>query len=321
MKRDVIHRNFLGAIEKKVPDKSALVEILMETLCLEKGAVYRRLRDEVPFTFFEIVHIAEKLGISLNSFIYPDSARIKRFELAFIEYAAMSEMDYKQWEDFIHFVGSAKNDPYSEVLESTNMLPVCIYAGFEALTKYHLFKYQYLLHSSESRIPFDELDVSDRLQQIFRSYCEESKKFANTTYILDYMIFRYLVTDIRFFSDIRLISAADVALIRKDFAALLDYIEALALKGSFKETGNPVYFYISEINLDANYICIQINDAYVSLVRQFILNSVESDDQSSFRKIKDWIQSQKKSATLITQSGAVYRADFFEKQRQIIAEL
>ena len=126
MKRDEIHRNFLSALEKEIPDKTKLVEILMETLFMEKGAVYRRLRGDVPFSFYEAVIIAEKLNISINSFINADSVRVNRFELTFVEYANMDEADYKLWEDYISFISSAKNDPQSQIAESSNILPVCI---------------------------------------------------------------------------------------------------------------------------------------------------------------------------------------------------
>ena len=321
MKKDDIHRNLLRAIEKKMPDKSALVEMLMDILFLEKGAVYRRLRGEVPFTFIEIVHIAEKLDLSLNSLVYAESVRKNRFELAFIEYAAMNETEYKRWEDLIMFVKIAKNDPHSELIDSSNILPICIYTGFDALAKYHLFKYQYLLHGSKDRITYSNLVVSERLHILFRSYFEESKNFANTMFIWDSMIFRYLATDIRFFSDIGLISGEDIELIRNDLYALVDYIEEITSIGCYKETGGYVSIYISEVNIDSTYICTRVNNIYLSLVRTFILNSVESFDESSYRKIQAWIQSQKRSATLITQSGAAFRADFLEKQRKIIAEL
>ena len=321
MKTDEIHSIFLKAIEKKVPDKTKLVEILMDTLFMEKGAVYRRLRGDVPLTFYEVVNIAERLDISLNNLVYADSVRTGRFELAFMEYAAMNEMEYKRWEDLIAFAHLAANDPHSEIEDSSNILPICIYAGFDSLVKYHLFKYHYLLHGSASRITFSDLVVSERLHRIFRSYFEESKNFANTTFIFDYMIFQYLVTDLRFFCDIHLISTDDIQQIRKDLFALLDYLEKLALTGCFDTTKNRVSIYISDVNIDSTYICSQINNIYVSLIRTFILNSVESFDYSSFRKIKDWIRSQIKSSSLITQSGAAYRADFFEKQRKMISEL
>ena len=321
MKRDDIHRYFLGALEKKIPDRLKLVEMLMETLFMEKGAIYRRLRGEVPFSFFEAVNIAEKLNISLNSFISDDSERKDHFELTFIEYMNMNEMDYKQWEDFISFIGSAKNDLNSEKAESSNILPICIYAGFDSLTKYFLFKYHYRLHESEDKILFSNMVVPERLSRIFRAYFDESKNIANTTYLLDNKIFQNFETDIRFFTTINLISTEDIKQIKEDLLALLDYLEEISLTGCFEKTGNRVSIYISDVNFEAAYVCMQINNTYASIVRNFILNYVESTNQSSYRKIKNWIQSQKKSATLITQSGAAYRADFFEKQRKTISEL
>ena len=321
MKRDDLHRYLLQVLEKKIPEKTKLVEMLIETLYMEKGAVYRRLRGEVPFSFFEVVNIAEKLDISLNNFIYTDSVQADRFELSIVEYANMNGMDYKQWEDYITFIGLAKNDPHSEIAESSNALPISIFAKFDSLVKYHLFKYHYLLHESEGRVSFNDVVVPERLRQVFLSYFNESKNFAHTIYIWDYWIFRYLATDIQFFFAINLISPDDIELIRKDLFALVDYVEAITLAGCFKETGNSVSFYISDINFDADYSYVQMNNVCMSHVRTFILNSVASTDQSSSGKMKNWIQSLKKSSTLITQSGTVYRADFFEKQRMIISEL
>jgi len=321
MKRDDIHRCMLEAIEKQIPEKTKLVEMLMETLYMEKGAVYRRLRGEVPFSFFEVVTIAEKLNISLNDLVYTDSVRRDRFELNIVEYTHMTELDYKQWEDYISLISLAKNDPYSEIAESSNVLPLSIYGGFDSLSKYFLFKYQYLFSGTESRIPFSDLVVPERLSRIYRSYFIASKNFTHTIYLWDYLIFQYLAADIHFFFNINLISEDDVRQIKEDLLALLDYIEEITLNGCFKETGNNVSFYISDINLDADYSYVQFNDMYISLVRTFILNSVASTDQTSFGKIKDWIHSLKKSSTLITQSGAVYRTDFFEKQRMIVSGL
>ena len=321
MKRDDVQHYLLQALNRKISERTKLVERLMDILCMEKAAIYRRLRGEVPFSFFEVVNIAEKLDISLNSFIYTDSVQVDRFELSIVEYTNMNEMDYKQWEDYISLITSAKNDPQSELAESSNVLPITIYAKFASIAKYYLFKYQYLLQESEERVSFGDTVVPDRLHRIYQSYFSESKNFANTIYIWDYLIFRYLVTDIRFFYDIKFISNDDIREIKQDLFALLDYIEEIASHGCFEETGNPVSFYISDINFDADYSYVQIDHFYMAHVRTFILNSVASTDLSSFRKIKNWIQSLKKSSTLITKSGTVFRAEFFEKQRKMISAL
>jgi len=321
MKQDDIHRYLPEVLEKKIPEKTKLVETLMGILFIEKGAVYRRLRGEVPFTFYEVATIAEKLGISLSEFVNSGSGQIERFELNIIEYMNMSDRDYKQWEDYVSLISRAKSDPRSEIAESSNLLPISIYGKFDFLSKYFLFKYQYLYSGTESRITFGDLVVPERLYRIFKSYFDESKHFSKSVYIWDPMIFHYLVNDIGFFAGINLISTDDIQQIKKDLFDLLDYVEKITLHGCFEETGNSVSFYISDTNLFSDYSYVQFNDTYISLVRTFILNSVVSTTRSSYEKIKMWINSLKKSSVLITQSGTAYRANFFEKQRKIIGEL
>jgi len=318
MKWDDLHRSFLGALERKIPEKTTLIEVLSDTLFMEKGAVYRRLRGEVPFSFFEVVNIVEKLDISLNSVINSDASNIDRTELSIVEYANLNE---EVLNDYMSYIILAKNDPHSEFVESANVLPVSIFTGFEALTKFFIFKYQYLFSGIENRITYSDLVFPDSIQRIFNSYFCEMKHFANTVYVWDYMIIRYLVTDLKFFSSINMISGNDLQLIKKDLFAFLDYIEEIAINGCFEETGNSVSFYISDINFNMNYCCVKINDLYISHVKAFCLNSAQSFDKSSYRKINDWIHSLKRSSTLISKSGAVYRVDFFEKQRMMISEL
>jgi hypothetical protein len=316
MKWDDLHRSLLGALEKKIPEKSKLIETLSDTLFIEKGAVYRRLRGEVPFSFFEVVNIAEKLNISMNNFIYSDSEQTDRFEIG--EYTQMNEKTCGSYISLIHL---AKNDPQSEFAESSNVLPVSFFTGFNALSKFFMFKYQYLFSGTERRISYVDLYFPDDYQRIFKSYFNETKHFANTIHVWDYLIFKYLVTDLKFFSGINLISENDIQLIKTDLFSLLDYIEEISINGCFEETGNSVPLYISDINFGANYCCVKFNDVHISHVKSFILNSIQSFDESSYKKMRDWIHSLKRSSTLITQSGAVHRAEFFEKQRMLVSEL
>ena len=315
MKRDDVHRYFMEALEKKIPDKSKLVEILAETLFMEKGAIYRRLRGEVPFSFYEVANIAEKLNLSLENLIPVRSVWVDSFVVD------LAGVDANIWDNFLAFIRLAKKDPNSEFNDSTNLLPTTIYYKFETLYKFSLFKYHYLLTRTESRKLFKDFAIPENFSRISKAYYEEAKTFAKTTYICDHAMIDNFITDLRYFSGINLISEDDIRQIKEDLYALLDYFEAIALNGCFEETGNPVDIYISDINLDANYCYMQINDMYLSVIRTFSINAIMARDKLSFEKIKNWVQSLIKSSTLISRSGAAYRADFFEKQRRMVSEL
>ena len=66
MKNDVLYENLVMAIREKYPERGKLTNMLADLLMIEKEAVYRRLRGDVPFTIFEIAAIANKLDISLD---------------------------------------------------------------------------------------------------------------------------------------------------------------------------------------------------------------------------------------------------------------
>ena len=315
MKKDEMHRYFLDVLEKKIPEKAKLVEMLMETLFIEKGAVYRRLRGEVPFSFYEVATLAEKLDFSLNNLIIDKSEWIDSFALD------ITGVDLKKWYDYITLINLAKNDPHSEFAASSNLLPATIYAKYESLYKFYIFKYLYLLKGTENRVSYKEFILPEDLRQMYWSYYHEPKFFAKTCYICDHSMIDNFITDLHYFSGIHLLSIDDVKRIKEDLFSFLDYFEEIALNGCFDETGNSVEIYISDVNLDASYTYMQLNKIKVCLVRTFVINAVMAKDNNSFEKIKSWVQSLKKSSTLITKSGMVYRTDFFDRQRAILSEL
>lgn len=79
MKKDLLYDNLLNAVREKIPQRTVLVNTLVDLLCIEKEAVYRRLRGEVAFTFAEIVTIANEFGISLDNLIGTVTAKANRF--------------------------------------------------------------------------------------------------------------------------------------------------------------------------------------------------------------------------------------------------
>ena len=98
-------------------------------------------------------------------------------------------------------------------------------------------------------------------------------------------------------------------------------MEILASRGAYSETGNPIQFYISNINFDASYSYLETKKLRISMIRAFILNSVVSLDEKAYEIFHNWLQSLLKSSTMISVSGEKQRILFFEKQRQIIGGL
>ena len=315
MQRDVLHSRLVAALEKKIPDKTKLIETLMDTLFMEKGAVNRRLRGEVAFSFFEVVNIAERLKLSISHFLTSKAMWIDNF----IQDA--SGENIKVWQEYVDFAQMSKNDPDSYFTDATNLLPGSIFYKYDLMYKFYLFKYQYLLRGAEGRMSFNEFKVPESIIAMSHSYFQGMKNFAKTTYICDHMMIGNLITDIHYFSSINVLFEDDIRQIKDVLYDLLDYFERIALNGCFEETGNPADIYISDINLDTNYTYIKIHEMKITFVRTFWINTIMSRDKISFENITRWVQSLIKTSTLISRSAAVYRAEFFEKQRKIVSGL
>jgi len=103
--------------------------------------------------------------------------------------------------------------------------------------------------------------------------------------------------------------------------ALLTDIEKLAVRGKHEETGNEVSLYISDINFDSNYSCLESKNIHLTLFKAFLLNAIVSLDEEVFNETSTWIRSVQKHSTLISVSGEKIRAAFFDTQRKIIDTL
>ena len=151
--------------------------------------------------------------------------------------------------------------------------------------------------------------------------CNYARHFKSSSFTLDQLIFQRLVICIKYFARVRLINEEDVALIKKDLFSFVDYLEKLAIKGKYEETGNEISLFVSDISFDANYCCMKSNNVNISIFRVYVLNTVMSFDAEAYNETYAWIQARNRMSTLISVSGEKIRAEFFNTQRKIIDTL
>ena len=131
MKKELLYDNLLNAIKEEFPQKTNLVNALVDLLCIEKEAVYRRLRGEVAFTFAEIVTIANAFGISLDNLVGTVTAKSRPFQLKLVDFVNPMETDYDMLDQYIDILGLAREDDRSELIDCTNILPQQLYMKYK----------------------------------------------------------------------------------------------------------------------------------------------------------------------------------------------
>lgn len=320
MSASITHDVIINAIKEKIPANSNIANILIENLHLSKEAVYRRLRGEVPFTFNEVAIIAKRFGISIDNIILGETPKSRPFHLKLTEYINPTEDDYFQMEEYIALLHSSRDELYTEMGTSSNLIPQTLHMKYDTLTKFYMFKWLYQTAGISNIKTLENIIIPERLRNLQKRHIEECLYFKSTYYVWDYLIFQYLVNDIKNFEKINYISKDDVLSLKKDLLILIDDIESLAARGRF-ETGNKVQFYVSHINLETAYSYMETNNYTLSLVNVFTLNSVSSLDRNTFYRLKRWMDSLKRLSTLISESGEMQRVKFFRKQREIVNSL
>ncbi len=315
-----MYNSFLGEIVQKIPQKIDVVNTLADMLCLAKEAVYRRLRKEVPFTFYEVMTISRQLGISLDNLEMDNSPKTQPFRLKLIEYMDPQESDFAMMEDIIAIMKSCKDCPDAHAGEVTNILPQPLYVYYEHVFRFYLLKWKYQSNRSEHAVPYRDIAVPEQLQRVQEEYGGWTKHI-HRDYVFDRMLFRDFVTNVEYFHCIGLITRDEVMSIMDDLLRILDEIDYLSRTGTFRETGKKVDIYISGVNVETSYVYVSAPDCRLTIIKAFLLNGIVSSDRATFEEAKLWMHSLQKQSVLITGSGEKERIGFLEEQHKIVESL
>jgi len=314
------YETFMDTLHKKFSKKTQLTQSLMDVLSLEREAVYRRLRNEVPFSSDEIIKIVSAWNISLDEITGCHSDQYS-FQMKIVNYLDPSLEEQMFLRKVIDSIRFFQNSPDAELMDICNKVPHSLLAGFENLNHYYMFKWKYLYGNPNDVAPFSQVVMSDAEKQLMADYYSALKLIPNTSFIWDNKIFEYLITDIQFFHSICLITDEEKELIKKDLYRLLDYMQEVASKGCYPETGNKVNLYISQLNLETNYTYTLAPEANICFIIVFEIYEIFSFNTEIVSNFMTWMQLKKRTATQISEVDEMNRIKFFNKQRQFINSL
>ena len=315
------YQEFISAVRDKIPHHAAIVKTITDILDIDKDAVYRRLRGDVDFSFTEMAIIARELGISLDNI-----ARIRNISsgkparLYLCNHTNPTDYDYEMYESHIHLLKSIKDEPGTSIMDAGNIFPIYLFLNHEYITRFYLFRWCQA-NNYGSSIPFHEITIHERLKDAHKNICEYARHVTSTLYMFNYILFDRFVKNVHYYHKIRLVNDEDVSLIKNDLIALLNYIENLAVKGKYTETGKEVSIYLSDIAFDANYFCLKSSHTLFTMIRVFLLDFVVSYNSDLFKDTYTWIRTLQRTSTLISVSGEKLRTEFFDEQRKIIDTL
>jgi hypothetical protein len=322
MKYEILYQDLLDQIRNRIPQNAKLVTKLADILFLEKEAVYRRLRQNVPFTFEEVVTIAQELKISLDAMVGVETKTTLPFRLRSMENGAPVEIDYLILEEYIRVLKEVSLDPAGELSSVANLLPQTLFAGFKCLYHFYYFKWRYYSVPANQTKAYHDIVFPEQLIQVAEAIFVHSKNVRTTHFVLDNHVFQNFVNDVNYFNSIRLIKDEDVLRIKEDLHRLLDYMEDMATKGFADNALNRVFIYISDTSVDTSFSSINSQSSVrLCLIWSLIFNSLLTFDEKTLEMMKYELRSVIKTSTLISVAGEKQRMFYFETQRKILEQL
>jgi len=320
IKYETLYQNLLFQLRNRISQNSKLVTRLVEILSLNREAVYRRLRQEVPFTLEEVVTIVKEFNISLDSLIRTD-VKIPSLLQSF-ESEDIAQIDYSVFEKYLQVIKDVAANSKGEISFVMNLLPVTLYNTANFIYRFYYFKWQYYsVQGNQSKL-YHDITLPDRLIQIFEEIFLHLKNVKIGYYVLGDRIFQNFVNDVIYFNSIRLVGDEDIHQIKDELLHFINYLEAIATKGFVDNHLNEVSIYISDTNIETSYSYADMKSSLrFALICPFNFNSVLTFDDKILDIMKYQIRSRIRTSSLLSVTGEKLRTAYFESQRKVVEQL
>jgi len=319
MEENTWHDAFIELLYEKYPKNTQLTCELMELLCLEREATYRRLRKEVPFTVAEIAKIATTWNISLDSIIGISSGKVS-FQMIPFNYLNPSHKEFSNWQKRVRAIGDLQATPNSEYMEVCNRFPRPLHIGFSSLYRFLIFYWAHQYNSGPQKL-FSQMIISDNIKAEFDRYKRLTTQIKNTSFILSETAFENYVESIKYFHSILLITDEERELLKQELYGLLDYITEIATNGCYPETNNKVNIYISQVTIDADYCYLYTDKLKVCTINAFGKFDINSYDPVMVEDFRTWMNLKKRTSVQISEVNERERVIYFARQKEAIDSL
>lgn len=320
MIREELNQTLIRAIKTRLLEGVSVVGFIMKTLSIGKEAAYRRLRGDVPFSFYEVTLITKELGLSLDQIAGQSVSN----EAIFTLNSHKAEDPFEYLYDIFHNLRDIyffmKDDPESVMHSVFNTLPVMSHTNYPFLTKFRLYRWLHIMYGITPSDDMENIAIPEKLTDTLTEISVLQSQLPMSYVLWDPNVIQSLVLDIQYYINTGVLSPERIRRMKEELQYILEQGEQIVFRGEY-ENGNKVNLYISTIYFESSYIYLEKKDFELSIFNLYTIDYIHSQHPVICKEQKKWIESLKKYSTLITHCGERQRLDFFKRQRQIVENL
>ena len=297
-----LNEKVVSEISGRLPKNTNSVNYLMDLLCLGKESAYRRLKSQIPFTFDEVVAIANDLGFSLDKTIGTKGGNRAFFDMKVDLTKSSSDLYIDSLKNDIKLMKEWSSASELKVISAFNRLPLQ-FLPFENLNKFIHYRY---LHS-RGEIPM-KVKLSDVVTpaQTFELYKEAAHTFSqlnNITCVLNDAVFSRIIKSIQYCYRTGVVSDEDFRVLQRELFGMLTFFEKLITTG-VNDFGASYFIYYSFFELESNCVCCEYDDKNMLQIWMFPESPIViKDNPLIYQMQKNWLESRMRYSTLVTKSN------------------
>ncbi|MDR1982151.1 MAG: hypothetical protein LBQ39_11130 [Tannerellaceae bacterium] len=312
-----LNKILVAKIAGCIPSHVKLIDYVTDTLGITIQSAYRRIRNEIPFTFEEISKLSRALHFSVDEVIGLEHNKQALFELqgkvSFTPLETFSVM-LDRYRVYLLRMYEAKE---KEWITTMNHLLPLFSVGSDHLFRFFYYKWIHQISKVPINYYFSEVTVPAEIRVLYEEIGHYSQRIGNAAYIIDRNLFLNTVKELQYYYKRGLISDEEIGLIKNTLSNAVDYMEKLIREGA-NGLGISSLFYLSSVGIETNSTYMKYDEITESYFWIYMAAPINTHNKEVCSMHKKWLDSLKKYTVLITQSNEKLQSEFIDEQRKSI---
>jgi hypothetical protein len=279
----------LEQVASKHNPTSSLVDALSEILSISNDAAYRRIRGEKKMDISEIALLCKEYTISMDAIFAIDSNSL------LFNYSPLNldnkEVYYAYMRQFDLGIESINKQKNGKIQFSATDIPIYHFMPFKELTLFKLYSWNSGLYNTSLKFEqffneFSSTALFEIYDSIYSNYQSTPSLEIWTEKTID-----PILRLIEYYSEIGAFENPETPkLLYKQLLTLIENIGQWSTQGKKGATANAAEYelFLSEIELENNFVLIQSDTSQQCIIKLFTVNSVSTSNQKFCNETEKW---------------------------------
>ena len=310
-----VQEALLESLKRNIPSKYSVVEVMMDLLEISQDAAYRRLRGEKKLDIDEMYKICNTYNISADTIFSAKSPGTQ------FRYTSLDIRNQDQYLVYMQNISKSielvKNSADNEIVISAIDIPVFHFMPFHNLTLFKLYAWNNTTYKQSGC--FEDFASEITNPEIFNCYNKLASDYSQTpsTEIWTNNTIDTIIRLLDFYFETGLFrEPSSPILLCMQLLQMIENLKTWVEQGYKHDPAIPFNFYISDTDLENNFILLKKNNETQCMIKLFTINSLITSDHQFCQETLNWLETSKRRSALLTGASDRERVRYFNNLQQ-----